>query len=79
LLDNSLPGISEAAPIRTAFFIAPLLINAFLSPQVFNMFVENSVEKRQSTFVTDSSTGASTLCTEACAGTLVVSEKRTFI
>jgi hypothetical protein len=79
LRDNSLRRNSEAAQSRAAFLLLFLLINAFLSPQVFNMFVENSVEKRQSTFVTDSSTDASTLCTEAGAGTFVVSEKRTFI
>jgi 23S rRNA (cytidine1920-2'-O)/16S rRNA (cytidine1409-2'-O)-methyltransferase len=36
------------------------------------MFVENSVEKRHSIFVSDSSGDASTLCTEASAGTFVV-------
>jgi hypothetical protein len=36
--------------------------------EVFNIFVENSVENGQSTFVSDSSSNASTLCTEASAG-----------
>jgi hypothetical protein len=77
LPDNSLRRNSEAAPNSGGFFIAHSA--AFLSPQVFNMFVENSVENRQSTFVTDSSTDASTLCTEAGAGTLVGSVKEKFI
>jgi 23S rRNA (cytidine1920-2'-O)/16S rRNA (cytidine1409-2'-O)-methyltransferase len=68
----------ESRPVGRLFLLL-LLINAFLSPQVFNMFVENSVENRQSTFVTDSSPDASTHCTEACAGTFVVSGKRKFI
>ena len=29
-------------------------MNAFFGPEVFNMFVENSVEKEQSTLVSDS-------------------------
>jgi hypothetical protein len=40
--------------------------------EVFNMFVENLVEKVQSTFVSDSPRDASTLCTDARAGTFVV-------
>jgi hypothetical protein len=36
------------------------------------MSVENAVEKQRSTFVSDSPSDASTLCTEAGAGTFVV-------
>jgi hypothetical protein len=36
------------------------------------MFVENAVEKNQRTCVSDSPRDASTLCTEAGAGTFVV-------
>ena len=38
---------------------------------VFNTFVENSVQNRQSTFVSDSPSDASAFCTRAGAGTLV--------
>jgi hypothetical protein len=41
-------------------------------PEVFNMFVENSVEKGHSILVSDSTKDASTLCTGASAGTFVV-------
>jgi hypothetical protein len=40
--------------------------------EVFNMFVENLVEKGHSIFVSDSLGDASALCTEASAGTFVV-------
>jgi 23S rRNA (cytidine1920-2'-O)/16S rRNA (cytidine1409-2'-O)-methyltransferase len=43
-----------------------------LDAEVFNTFVENSVEKGHSIFVSDSVRDASTLCTEAGAGTFVV-------
>jgi len=43
-----------------------------LRAEVFNMLVENSVEKGHSTFVSGSSRDASTLCTGAGAGTSVV-------
>jgi hypothetical protein len=40
--------------------------------EVFNMFVENLVEKRRGIFVSDSRRDASTLCTGVGAGTFVV-------
>jgi hypothetical protein len=40
--------------------------------EVFNMFVENSVQNRQSTSVSDSASDASTFCTGVSAGTFVV-------
>jgi len=43
-----------------------------LQAEVFNMFVENAVEKPRSTFVSDSPRDASTHCTEAGAGTFVL-------
>ena len=39
---------------------------------VFNIVVENSVEKRESTLVSDSSDAASASCTGSCAGTFVL-------
>jgi 23S rRNA (cytidine1920-2'-O)/16S rRNA (cytidine1409-2'-O)-methyltransferase len=53
--------------LRAAFFNARAL-----DAEVFNTFVENSVEKGHSIFVSDSVRDASTLCTEAGAGTFVV-------
>jgi hypothetical protein len=43
-----------------------------LRAEVFNTFVENAVENGRSTFLSDSPRDASTLCTEASAGTFVV-------
>jgi len=40
--------------------------------EVFNMFVENTVEKAQSIGVTDLLSGASTFCTERSADTFLV-------
>ena len=46
-----------------------------MATEVFNMFVENSVEKRHSIFVSDSPGDASALCTGAGAGPLVVQRR----
>jgi hypothetical protein len=43
----------------------------FLVASVFNIFVENSVEKGHSISVSDSPREGSALCTEAGAGTFV--------
>jgi hypothetical protein len=45
---------------------------ALVASEVFNMFVENSVDKPGGISVSDSLSDASTLCTEASAGTSVV-------
>jgi len=47
-------------------------VSGILRAEVFNMFVENAVEKNCSVGVTDSPSDASTFCTEASAGTFVV-------
>ena len=47
-------------------------IEAAFVAEVFNIFVENSVEKAESIFVSDSLGDASALCTGASAGTFVV-------
>jgi len=55
----------------SGFFCWVEMADAFSSRQVskvFNMFVENSVEKGHSIFVSDSSGNGSTLCTGAGAG-----------
>ncbi len=56
------------------FFLRDAILNTTgtLRAEVFNTFVENAVEKGRSTFVSDSPRDASTLCTEAGAGTFVV-------
>jgi hypothetical protein len=55
----------ESRPSWVAFLFRASISRA----EVFNMFVENSVEKKQSTFVTDSASDASAFCTTAGAGT----------
>jgi hypothetical protein len=47
-----------------------------LQAEVFNMFVENAVEKGRSNFVSDSVRDASALCTEAGAATFVLQLSR---
>jgi hypothetical protein len=59
---------SEAAQVWAVFFLTCCIWRA----EVFNTFVENAVEKRRSSFVTDSMTRALAFCTGVVAGTLVV-------
>jgi hypothetical protein len=49
---------------------------SFPVAEVFNMSVENSVEKGQSIFVSDSARDGSAFCTGAGAGTFVVISRR---
>lgn len=55
---------------------AAFLFYSTSPPEVFNMFVENLVQKGQSNFVSDSSGTASTDCTGVSAGTFVVDSKK---
>jgi 23S rRNA (cytidine1920-2'-O)/16S rRNA (cytidine1409-2'-O)-methyltransferase len=57
----------ESAFVNQADAVFPLRV-----PRVFNIFVENSVENRQSTILSDSPRDALTLCTEPSAGTFRV-------
>jgi len=57
----------KSRPAQGGFWFCPVP-----DAEVFNMFVENSVEKGHSIFVSGSSGDASTLCTGAGAATLVV-------
>jgi nitrogen regulatory protein PII-like uncharacterized protein len=61
--DTSRPNVG-------GFFVA--IYYAGMPAKVFNILVENSVEKADRIVVTDSSRDASTLCTGASAGTFVV-------
>jgi hypothetical protein len=62
----------EAALIGAVFVFQITFFQSISPPEVFNMFVENSVQKRQSNCVSDSPRDASTDCTGVSAGTFVV-------
>src|ERR1700692_2083300 len=73
--DSLEPRESKSRPQVGRFFYGRATLGrgrGILRTEVFNTFVENAVEKHLSTFLSDSPRDASTLCTEASAGTFVV-------
>src|SRR5215467_9503904 len=57
-------------PARAAFFTTDC-VRSILRTEVFNTFVENSVEKRLAIVLSDLLRGGSALCTGVSAGTFV--------
>jgi len=60
-------GCNDQPPDEGGFHFAKFVLVA----SVFNIFMENSVEKGHSIFVSDSPRDGSAVCTEAGAGTFV--------